>query len=159
MAPRLIRLPLYSEYIHEADSKQHGKGITEATIRPALKLPRSSTNTKMTISAPSARFLITVLMALSTRFCPVRNASMHPRLQAVSFSIWAMRSFTLAMTSEQLAPFSISTIAPTTSPSLFLVMAPYLVAAPISLQQHYGSIPVYCSDWSVRQYFQCPLYP
>ena len=50
-------------------------GITEATINPALKLPNKSTSTKITINAPSAKFLVTVEIALLTSFVRSKNGS------------------------------------------------------------------------------------
>ena len=106
------------------------KGITEATIKPALKFPNNKTKTKITIKAPSAKFLVTVLMALFTNLVLSRNGSITIPSGSV-FLICAIRSLTFSITLEELAPFNIITTAPTTSPSSFLVMAPYLVAAPI----------------------------
>ena len=50
-------------------------GITDATSNPARRFPKNNTNTKITISAPSIKFLVTVLMALFTILVLSRNGS------------------------------------------------------------------------------------
>ena len=50
--------------------------MADATIKPALRLPRKITNTKMTINAPSIRFFSTVLIARFTKFVRSRKGSM-----------------------------------------------------------------------------------
>ena len=50
-------------------------GITEATMSPARRLPSNKTRIKITINAPSSRFLETVLMARPTRSERFRNGS------------------------------------------------------------------------------------
>ncbi len=91
-------------------------GITEATIKPARKLPKNKTNTKITINAPSKRFFSTVPMALFTILVRSKNGSMVTPSGSV-FLMSSMRSFTFLITSLLLAPLSIITIAPATSPS------------------------------------------
>ena len=48
--------------VHHEKAKSMDKGMTEATIRLALKFPTSSSSTRITIIPPSIRFLLTVLM-------------------------------------------------------------------------------------------------
>ena len=67
MAPKLIKLALTPNTFIIAKANSIAKGIAEATINPALKFPKKSTNTKITINAPSIRFFSTVLIALSTK--------------------------------------------------------------------------------------------
>ena len=43
-------------------------GMTKAVINAALKLPKNKKRTTMTNSAPSARFLLTVLIVAFTKF-------------------------------------------------------------------------------------------
>ncbi len=62
-APKLIRLPLTPNVFIRIMANNIASGITEATNNPARKLPRNSTRTKMTISAPSNKFFSTVPMA------------------------------------------------------------------------------------------------
>ena len=122
-APKLIRLPSTPNKFIRQIANNNANGITEATINPALRFPSNKTKTKITINAPSNKFLDTVPMALSTNFVLSKNGSTVIPSGNV-FSICAILVFTLPITFEELAPFSISTIPPTTSPSLFLVIAP-----------------------------------
>ncbi len=98
-------------------------GITDATTKPARQLPNKSTNTKITINAPSAKFFVTVLMALFTNLVLSKKGSITTPSGSV-FSICVIRSLTLPITFDEFAPFSIITIAPTTSPSSLRVIAP-----------------------------------
>ena len=92
------------------------KGITDATTNPARKLPKANTNTSTTIKAPSAKFFSTVPMALFTIFVRSKKASSTTPLGNCCW-ICATRAFTAPTTSLLLAPFSIITTAPATSPS------------------------------------------
>ena len=47
-------------------AKCYDKGITDATNKPALKLPKKTTKTKITMRAPSNKLVSTVLIALLT---------------------------------------------------------------------------------------------
>ena len=67
IAPRLIRLALTPNTCIMPRAKSKARGMAEATMSPARKLPRNKTSTKITIKAPSIRFFSTVLMALPTR--------------------------------------------------------------------------------------------
>ena len=88
--------------------------MAEATIKPALKLPRKSIKTKITINAPSKRLLFTVLIALLTK--PVLSIKASISISAGNdFFIVAILSFTLPTTAALLAPLSIITIPPTAS--------------------------------------------
>jgi hypothetical protein len=56
-------------------AKSIARGITEATIRPALIFPSNKTRMKITIKAPSIRFLETVPIARPTRSDRLRKGS------------------------------------------------------------------------------------
>ena len=104
-------------------AKNMASGITEATTSPARQLPRNSTSTKITISAPSARLRVTVPMACFTSLVRSRKGSMSTPSGSVFWMV-AMRVFTALITAEELAPLSMSTSAPTTSPSWLRVIMP-----------------------------------
>ena len=67
IAPKLIKLALTPKTFIIPKANSIDNGIAEATIKPALKFPKNSTNTKMTINAPSIKFFSTVLIALPTK--------------------------------------------------------------------------------------------
>ena len=67
-APKLIKFPSTPNKFIRQMANSNANGITEATIKPALKLPSSKTKTKITIKAPSNKFFETVPIALSTNF-------------------------------------------------------------------------------------------
>ena len=123
IAPKLIRLPDTPNRFMSEKAKSRASGITEATISPALKLPSKSSKTKMTIKAPSIRFLLTVPMALSTSLDRSKKGSKVTPSGNVSL-ISSIFDLTLSITSAEFSPFSIITIALTTSPSPFLVVDP-----------------------------------
>ena len=75
MAPRLIKFPDTPNKFIMATANSMASGITEATTKPALTLPSINTNTNITISAPSIRFLLTVPMALFTNLVRSKNGS------------------------------------------------------------------------------------
>ena len=129
-APKLIRLPLTPNKFISIIAKSIASGITDATINPALTLPKKSTRMNITISAPSSRFFSTVLMALFTIFVLSRNGSIFTP-SGKFFSICAIRSFTALITVDEFWPFSIITTAPATSPSSLKHIAPYRLACPI----------------------------
>jgi len=52
--------------------RKHRQGMTEATIRPAADCPATD-HTKITMSAPSARFLDTVLMDFVNKLCAIQK--------------------------------------------------------------------------------------
>ena len=104
-------------------------GITDATSNPALILPMSITNTKMTINPPSNKFFSTVLMDLSMSLVLSINAEMA-KPSGNDFSTCCIRSFTPLIVASESAPLSINTIPPTASDSPLRVMAPYLMACP-----------------------------
>lgn len=115
-APRLIKFPLTPKIFIIITANSIDNGITEATKIPARKLPRNNTRTKITISAPSSRFLETVPIALLTIFVRSRKGSSSTPSGKV-FWIAAIFSFTSFITRLLLSPFSIITTAPATSPS------------------------------------------
>ena len=115
-APRLIRFPLTPNIFMRIMAKSMANGITDATIKPARQFPRNNTNTKITIKAPSIRLLRTVWMALLTILVRSRKGSMIMPSGKV-FLMSLIRSFTSWITWLLLAPLSIITIAPATSPS------------------------------------------
>ena len=114
-APRLIKLPLTPKKFIIMTANNIANGMTDATNKPARKLPRKSTRTNTTINAPSSRFFSTVPMALFTIFERSRKASTTMPSGKVCW-IWAIRAFTFLMTSLLFAPFNIITIPPETSP-------------------------------------------
>ena len=61
-------------------AKSIESGITDATINPALKLPKNRIKIKITIKAPSTRFLETVLIARPTKSERLRNGSIFTPL-------------------------------------------------------------------------------
>ena len=66
IAPKLIRLAdIPNKFIIET-ANSIARGMTEATINPALQLPSRRTNIKMTIKPPSIRFFLTVPIAVFT---------------------------------------------------------------------------------------------
>ena len=75
IAPRLIKFPLTPKTRINETANNMESGITEATINPALKLPKNKTSTKITISAPSIKFFSTVPIALFTSSLRSRKAS------------------------------------------------------------------------------------
>ena len=76
MAPKDIRFPPTPNIFIKIMAKSMDKGITEDTIRPALKLPKKNTSTNTTISAPSNKLVSTVSMALLTILVLSKNGSM-----------------------------------------------------------------------------------
>ena len=74
-APKLIKFPLTPNKFIMIMANNMAKGITEATINPALKFPKKTTNTKTTINAPSNKFFSTVPMALFTILVLSKNGS------------------------------------------------------------------------------------
>ena len=67
IAPKLIRLALTPKIFIIPNANSIDNGMAEATINPALRFPRNSTKTKITINAPSIKFFSTVLIALPTK--------------------------------------------------------------------------------------------
>ena len=123
MAPKLIKLPEIPSKFIMAIVKSIESGMTEATIKPARKEPKKKIKTNKTMSAPSKRFVLTVAMALSTKWLRSKKGEItRPlgRLACISFIF----SFTCTITFEALAPLSINTTPPTTSPSVSRVKAP-----------------------------------
>ena len=116
MAPNDIRLPPTPKIFINIMAKSIDKGMTEETIKPALRLPRKNTRTKITMSAPSNKLVSTVLMALFTILVLSKNGSITTPSGNI-FCISAILSFTLFTTKEAFSPFSIITTAPATSPS------------------------------------------
>ena len=111
-----MRLPPTPNKFINIIAKSIDKGMTEETINPALKLPRKNTSTKMTIKAPSNKFVSTVLMALLTILVLSKKGSITTPSGNI-FCISAILSFTLLTTKEEFSPFNIITTAPATSPS------------------------------------------
>ena len=58
--------------------------MTDATTNPALKLPKNKIKIKITINAPSNKFLETVPIALSTIFVRSKKGSMTTPSGSVS---------------------------------------------------------------------------
>ena len=75
-APRLIKFPLTPKRCININANNIDNGITDATTKPALKFPKNKIKMKITINAPSNKFLATVPMALSTIFVRSKKGSM-----------------------------------------------------------------------------------
>ena len=123
IAPKLIKLPLTPKSFIIEMANNNANGITEATTKPALQLPRSKTKMKTTINAPSIRLVCTVLIALSTKTVLSINASISTP-SGSDFLICSILSFTTLTTSPLFSPLSIITIPETSSPLPSLVTAP-----------------------------------
>ena len=66
-APKLIKFPETPNTFMSEMAINIANGMTDATMSPARKFPSKRTKTKMTIKAPSIKFLVTVEIARSTR--------------------------------------------------------------------------------------------
>ena len=75
IAPKLIRFADTPKTFIIAKAKSRESGMAEATINPALIFPRKTISTKITINAPSIRFVSTVLIARLIKFVLSRKAS------------------------------------------------------------------------------------
>ncbi|MNL00965.1 hypothetical protein D3C87_1214170 [compost metagenome] len=75
IAPKLIKLALTPNKRIIPNAKSMDNGIAEATIKPARRLPKKMTKTKITISAPSIKFFSTVPMARLTKSVRSEKAS------------------------------------------------------------------------------------
>ena len=129
IAPRLIKFAQTPNTFIRMKAKSSDNGIVEATIKPPRQLPNKNTNTKITISAPSIKFWLTVLVVLAINVLRSKNGSIVTPLGS-DFCISATRFCTASITSLELAPLSIRTIPPATSPLPSLVNDPYLTALP-----------------------------
>ena len=114
-APKLMRLPLTPKAFIRQMANSSDSGMTEATKSPACQLPKNRMSTTMTMSPPSSKFCSTVWMARPTSLLLSKKGS-RTTLGGKVFSIWAIRSFTAFTTWLLLAPFSIMTMPPATSP-------------------------------------------
>ena len=76
MAPRLIRLAEIPNWFIIATANNIAKGITEATINPALQFPRNKIRIKITINPPSIRLVVTVPIAVEISLSLSRNGRM-----------------------------------------------------------------------------------
>ncbi len=124
IAPRLIRFAQTPNRFIMINEKSKASGMVEATNKPPRKLPKKTTRTKITISAPSERFSATVDVVLFISLLRSRKGSIFTP-SGKDFWIKAIRSFTSLITSFEFSPFNIITIPPTASPLPFLVNAPY----------------------------------
>ena len=129
IAPRLIKLAETPKICIIANAKRRHNGITEATIKPALKLPRSKTKIKTTINPPSIKFFSTVEMDFPIKSLRSKKGTILIPCGIV-FWIASILNFTSLTTLLAFAPFNKSITAPTTSPLPFLVIAPYRTALP-----------------------------
>ncbi|MNQ91623.1 hypothetical protein D3C85_1070130 [compost metagenome] len=115
IAPSDIKLPPTPNLFIKIIANSIESGITDDTIKPARRLPRKNTSTKITISAPSIKLVSTVLMALSTILVRSRKGSITTPSGSIS-CILAILSFTRFTTTDEFSPLSIITTAPATSP-------------------------------------------
>ena len=74
-------------------AKSRDRGMVEATIKPPRKFPSNSTNTKMTIKAPSIRFRLMVPVVWAMRLLRSRKGSIR-RPSGKDFWICSTLSFT-----------------------------------------------------------------
>ena len=74
-APRLIKLPPTPKRFIIIIANNIANGITDATIKPARRLPKKRTKIKTTIKAPSNKLTSTVLIVLSTIFLRSKKGS------------------------------------------------------------------------------------
>ena len=113
-APRLIRLPEMPSLFMPMAVMSRDNGITSAAITAARQLPSNANRMTTTSSAPSVRFLATVLMVATTN---CERSSVGTMLTPggmvllISFSL----SPTAAATVRLLAPTSISALPTTVS--------------------------------------------
>ena len=91
IAPRLIKLAETPKICIIANAKRRHNGITDATIRPALKFPRSKTKIKTTINPPSSKFFSTDGNAavLSYTLTPTTGLINFSRTSNVSGKVYA----------------------------------------------------------------------
>ena len=129
MAPRLIRLADTPNILIIMNPKSMARGITDATISPALTFPRNMISTRNTIMAPSIRFFITVDMFLFTSSERFRYGSTVTPSGSI-FCTLATRFSSSPVTTLAFAPLSIIAIPPTHSPSPSFVIAPKRFGAP-----------------------------
>ncbi len=73
MAPKLIRFAQTPNILIKMKAKSKDSGITDAVISPPRMLPNNKTKTKITISAPSIKFLAMVLVVRSIKLDRSRN--------------------------------------------------------------------------------------
>ena len=123
IAPKLIKFPLTPNAFIKITAKSMDKGITEATISPALKFPRNKIKTKITIKAPSSKFFVTVPIALSTNL-PLSIKASATTPSGNVLLICTILSFTLSTTALEFSPFNINTKPETISPLPSFVEAP-----------------------------------
>ena len=114
IAPKLIRFAHTSVMRIRIKAKSSESGITEAVIMPPRTLPSSSTNTKITMSAPSIRLRAMVPVVRLIRFERARKGFILMSF-GNDFSMLFMRSFTAVTTLSELAPLSIKIMPPTAS--------------------------------------------
>ena len=122
-APILIKLALNPKIFIMIIAKSIANGMTEATIKPARKLPKKSTKTRITINAPSNKLVETVLTVFSINFVLSTNTSILTPC-GNDFSMDLILFFTWSITCTAFSPFCIKTTPPTVSPFPFLVIAP-----------------------------------
>ena len=60
IAPKLIKFTQTSNTFIKIKANNKDNGIVEATIKPPRQLPNKKISTKITINAPSIRFVVTV---------------------------------------------------------------------------------------------------
>ena len=75
IAPNDIRFAHIPNCFIKINANNKDSGITEAVINPPRKLPKSSTNTKITISDPSIKFFSTVLVVLAINSLLLKKGS------------------------------------------------------------------------------------
>ena len=129
IAPKLIRLADTPNIRIRMKPKSMASGMTEATISPALTLPRKTISTMKTMNAPSMRFFTTVEMLRFTNSVRLRYGSIVTPSGNICCT-FSTRFSSSRVTTLALAPLSIMAIPPTHSPFPSIVMAPNRLGAP-----------------------------
>ena len=112
-APRLIRLPLMPKRFMPITANRNDSGITSAVIVAARRLPSSRNSTTTTSSAPSVRFLATVLMVELTS--TLRSRTGAATMSAGSDVLTCSRRAAAAWATVRLLPPAIISAVPSTA--------------------------------------------
>ena len=105
------------------------RGITEATISPALKLPKNKTKMNNTINAPSRRFVFYGVDCVIDHFRSVEERFYFYTFRKCRSNLFYPILYIL-MTSLLFAPLTIMTTARPLHPDHYMFAAPYRVAWP-----------------------------
>ena len=128
-APRLIRLPLIPKRFMPITANRNDSGITSAVIAAARMLPSSRNSTTMTSSAPSVRFLATVLTVELTS--TLRSSTGSATMPGGSERLTSVRRSAAASATVRLLPPAIINAVPSTASWPSRVAAPSRGACPM----------------------------